>query len=96
MRRLPDGRSPELGLAEREEPPLYETWRRRGQAMKSSDSGWLWLAYAAVFVLVIGQAAVVIVSSWLYFHWRRSWPKEAFRLNVHASSAVALMALVRR
>jgi hypothetical protein len=68
--------------------------------MKPGDSRWLWLAYAVVFVPVIGQAAVVIVSSLLYFRWRRAWPREAFRLNVHAWIAVALhvalMALVRR
>jgi hypothetical protein len=42
----------------------------------------------------------VIASSILYYRWRRVWPKEAFRLNVHAWIAVALhvalMAFVRR
>jgi CBS-domain-containing membrane protein len=68
--------------------------------MKPDGSKWLWLAYAAVFVPVIGQAAVVVASSLLYYRWRRAWPKEALRLNVHAWIAVALhvalMALVRR
>jgi hypothetical protein len=68
--------------------------------MKPDEPRWLWLTYAAVFVPVVGQAAVVVTSSALYYRWRRAWPRAAFRLNVHAWLAVglrlALMAVVRR
>jgi hypothetical protein len=59
--------------------------------MSPDDRRWLWLVYGTVFVPLIGQPLVVVGSSVLYYLWRRKWPKAAFRLNVHAWIAVALV-----
>ena len=58
--------------------------------MSPDHRRWPWLVYATVFVPLIGQPLVVFASSILYYRWRNRWPKEAFRLNVHAWIAVAL------
>lgn len=58
--------------------------------MKPDDPRWTWLVYATALFPLIGQPIVVVGSSWLYYRWRQRWPKEAFRLNVHAWIAVAL------
>jgi hypothetical protein len=58
--------------------------------MKPNDPRWTWLVYATALFPVIGQALVVVASSVLYYRWRRAWPREAFRLNVHAWIAVGL------
>ncbi len=58
--------------------------------MSPDDRRWLWLVYAMVLVPLVGQPLVVLGSSALYFKWRRTWPREAMRLNLHAWLAVAL------
>ena len=58
--------------------------------MKPDDPRWRWLVYATALVPVVGQPVVVVASSILYYRWRRTWPREAFWLNVHAWIAVAL------
>jgi hypothetical protein len=55
-----------------------------------NDRRWLWLVYGVVFVPLVGQLVVVVTSSVLHDRWRRSWPNEAFWLNVHAWIAVGL------
>lgn len=58
--------------------------------MPPADPRWKWLVYATMLVPFVGQPVVVLGSSWLYYRWRRAWPREAFWLNVHAWIAVAL------
>ena len=58
--------------------------------MTPNDRRWPWIIYATVLVPLIGQPIVVLASSFLYFRWRKAWPRAAMRLNRHAWVAVAL------
>jgi hypothetical protein len=39
--------------------------------MSPDDKRWPWLVYVTVFVPFIGQPLVVVVSSILYYRWRK-------------------------